>query len=268
MQQKSMSTNIWTEREFSVDELAELRIGHLRFWYKLSTDELWIAYKGYDPYTATPEDLQTIPEEINWSRWAFKKKPEKIRILPVFPNRSVVAKPEYPFSLAIGAQAKIYVRVPVWLQIEVAKRKSEPLLEIPTVILSNTWFGTFTDGELCYWLSTRARREISTDQENPHLIICPVHISNTSEDKLLVEKLRLQVKGLSLYNDSGQLWADETLVSYRGQNDVSRIEISGKIPNGATNAELIMKPREPIKKGFAARTFTSISNLSGFDIFR
>ena len=205
-----MNTHFWGEHEIPTDAPAVRQIGNIRLWFKMSFDELWLAHKSLDPETAVQDNADTETGELSWSRWAFKKVPEKIRILPIFPDRSVVAKPEHAFSLAIGAQARIFVRVPLWLQIEIAKKKSEPLLEIPTTVMSNTWFGSFTGGELCYWLSTKARREIAADTENPHLVICPVQITNSSEDELLVDKLRLQVKGLSIFNAGDQLWADET----------------------------------------------------------
>lgn len=258
----------WGTRQLEVDKLFIAQFAQIRLWYKINSEELWIAHQSLDPGMEELADLESTADDLKWSRWAFKKAPKAFQIMPIFPNRSVVAKPEHPFKVATRAQAMIYVRVPVWLRLEMAKKELETLKEIPTVVLSNTWFGTFTDGELCYWLSTKARREIAADPENPHLVICPLRIINSSEEELLVEKLRLQVRGLSIYQSDGQLWADETKISFRGHNDVSRIEIISKKPDELKEFELLSPPREDIKKGLAARTFTSITSLPGFDLFR
>lgn len=258
----------WGSHKLLENQISVTQFGQIRLWWRISSDELWFAHGTHDPLADEPVSLENEVENLKWSRWAFKKAPRAFTIMPAFPDRSVVAKPEHPFRIAVRAQAMIFVRAPVWLRVEITRKEATPILEIPTIVLSNTWFGTFTDGELCYWLATKARREITADPQNPHLVICPVRITNTSEDELQVEKLRLQVRGLSIYRADGQLWADETKISFRGHNDVSRIEIVSKKPESARKVELLAAPREPIKKGLAARTFTSISSLPGLELFR
>jgi hypothetical protein len=222
-----------------------------------------VAFVRADSDEAATEAPNALPENITWSRWALESACQEIRLVPLFPDRPVVVKPESAFRVTTGAQARIYVRVPLWVRIEPAIPESMPLVEIPTIVLSNTWFGTFTNGELCYWISSGARMQIEPDPSRPFLAICPIQIINRADEELYVEKLCLRVGKLSLFNQGGQLWADETRIIHKGGDEASRIEISGRAPREAGEAELVSPPREADKNGFAARTFTTLKDLPG-----
>ena len=173
--------------------------------------------------------------------------------------------PEYVFRIVKGAKAQIYVQVPAWLRISQAGVKDGVIAEIPTQILSKTWFGMNSiEGEHCYWISTVAQRTTEGQSYGRHVIHCPVRIINRSEDDLNVEKLALRVQRLSVFEKDGELWSDETTLTYRGSSQYSKIELSGKPPRIAAGAALITAPREATPKGFAAKTFASLKELSRF----
>lgn len=239
--------------------------GPLRVWCKSSGDELWVGFfhlEGDEKHAVSDHP----PEEIEWSRWAVGRPQQEVRIIPLFPDRPVVVKPENPFRVAKGARAKIYVRVPLWLRLELTTREALSLIEIPTVVLSNTWFGTYTEGELCYWISSGARRQIEPDPTRSYLAICPIQISNRSDGELQVEKLCLRVGGLSLFSYKGQLWSDETVVAYRGGVEPSQVEATGRPPAEAPEAELVTRPRNPVRKRLSVRTFASFRELPGLGL--
>lgn len=255
----------WGVFEIALDKLYSWKIGDLNVWCRKGTNEIQIAHKYSDSTVDNQKSIEP-PEGISWSRWALKKDKIEIQLSPQLPDRPVVVKPESSFRITIGAQAKIYIRVPLWLRINLSTKPSEKLLEIPAVVLSNTWFGTFFEGELCYWISTGARRQIEPDANRPYLAICPIFLTNSSEKDLLVEKICLRVANLSLFSDGIQLWADETKVLYKGDDEVSHIKASGIPPNEAKSAKLISSPRSPRKKGLVAKTFASIRDLPGLGI--
>ncbi len=254
---------LWGERKFEVDALYASRLGSIRIWCKMTADEFWLGHLYDSPNTVDFESVDELPDDLVWSRWALKPTFQTILFSPIFPDRSVVAKPESPFRLTPGVQTKIYVRVPIWIQIYLAGKEPILIEELPTVVLSNTWFGGFTDGELCYWISTNAFRHVEPDPDRLNSAVCPIRITNKSEDELLVEKLRLPVEGLSLYLQEGQLWANETTVSFRGQKEESQIDVVRKPPKEAENAKLAAQSRTPVKRGLRAKTFESLKNLPG-----
>lgn len=253
---------LWGQWELKQNEVIFRQIGELRLWCMRDNQELKIAYTH-----GGEEDGAEIPQEINWHRWSFKTQSPLLELKPIFPDRPVLVKPEAAFRVAEDARVKIYVRVPIWLKIILAGKTSTSLIEIPTVILSNTWFGSFTEGDLCYFISSGARREIESDPSRPFLAICPLLLIDNSPQDLDVQKICLRVANLSLFIKDHQLWADETQVTFKGETEVSQVEVSGKAPAEAKGAKLLAEPREPIKKSFSAKTFSSLKDLPGFGLF-
>ncbi len=254
----------WGECEIPLDEIQTRSIGPLKIWFTRDEYELRIACS----YTADESsDTSELPEGLEWQRWAFKQKTPKLIFRPVFPDRPVVVKPEAAFRVAEDAAVRIYVRVPIWVRVLLSGRQEVVLQDIPTVTLSNTWFGSFAAGELSYWLTSGARRTIEPDPERPYLAICPIQIVDKSPEDLDVEEICLHVGNLSLFLDQNNLWADETRVIFKGASEPSRVEVSGKAPAEAKNGQLISGPRQGHKKGFSAKTFASLKELPGLGFF-
>jgi hypothetical protein len=118
------------------------------------------------------------------------------------------------------------------------------------------------DGALGYWLSTHARRVWSAELEEPHMAVCTMTLSNRSRDPLAVEKIAVRVAHLSLFSRGNTLWCDEVGVTWAG-GDESDVEMSGAPPEEALGAELLVAPRNPVERGFSARTFARILGRSG-----
>lgn len=201
-------------------------------------------------------------EDEGWTRWAAGDL-ERVAVEPVFPDRPLVVEPEVPFWLLGGGDARIYVRVPLWLHLEGLGRARHSLLRVPSMALSDTWWGTPEEGELCYWLGTHARRAIAPELYQPHLAICPLQLVNRAEEDLHVDKIALRVAFLSLYQYGEALWADETRVLYLGEDEGSRLEMAGRAPTEAPGAGRITPPAEPMSRGFRARTFRRLRHLTG-----
>ncbi|MBN2012867.1 hypothetical protein JW960_26290 [candidate division KSB1 bacterium] len=258
----------WGDNDLLKDTIHHISLGTLSVWIKQSPQELSIASHRCDSNVVHSIKPNDVPQNITWSRWATKKAYPQLRMLPRFPDRPIVVKPESTFILMKGAQARIYVKVPLWVQFLVGVRPPVTLIELPSVILSNTWFGTFFEGEACYWISSSARIEPAWDDQKPFLAICPLQLQNNSDDDLQVEKICLRVSGLSLFKHGDQLWADETKIHYAGLHESSAIETRGVPPAEAPEAKLLSPARIPMKKGLAAKTFASLKDLSTYGMTR
>ncbi len=242
-------------------------IGNLRLWICRSKSEIKIAHSYFDPLSETEDDGNALPEPQRWQRWAFKQSGPDVEILPVFPDRPVVIQAENPFRIAEDAAVRFFVRVPLWIKIKHTGKTETTLIELPAVNLSNTWFGDFQSGQLCYWISSGARRELEADPERPYLALCPLRLIDNSPEDLIVEKICLYVANLSLYYDGSQLWSDEMQVTYRGKSEVSQIDVTGKAPPEAKNAKMITSPRIKIKSAFSAKTLATFRELPGIGLF-
>lgn len=255
----------WGDHDLVPGDDHVIRIGPLHLGIRFTGDELWLAHaedEGTEDGAPTGE-MPVDASDLDWNRWAVPDGTSTLRLSPAFPDRPIVARPEHAFHLVRGAKVRIYVRVPLWVRVELAEPEAVTLAEVPARTLSDTWFGDPMAGELMYYLPTTARREVRREHFQPHLVVCPLQMSNTSTGDLDVEKISLRVAHLSVFGREGELWADETRVRYRSAEEGSDIEISGSPPAEARDARLVTGPREPTVRGFRARTFARIRGLSG-----
>ena len=254
------------------DETVTVRVGPLRLRLRARDDELWMAHEpgigGRFPEQKAREPAaggtRSGREESEWTRWPLDRRPERVLLTPAFPDRTVVAEPEVPFRLTPGTRVRVFVRVPLWVRVATAGDGGTTLAEVPTVVLSDTWSGSVTEGELCYWLGTTARRQVTPDVFAPHLAVCPLELVNRSEDDLPVERLSLRVAHLSVFAEQGRLWSDETRVRFRGVDEGSELEVSGRRPEEAPDAVRVSAAREgPPPSGLRMLGFARLRGLAG-----
>jgi len=97
-------------------------------------------------------------------------------------------------------------------------------------VLSDTWWGTFTEGELGYWLGTKARRAVTSSIFAPHLAVCPLLLINDAEQVLPVDRFAVRVSYLTLFASDEAVWTDEVEVRYQGGLDGSEVRYTGETP--------------------------------------
>jgi hypothetical protein len=256
---------IWGEHELPRSRLLRIAFGPLRLLAQARSNELWLHNTYME--ASDPKSKSILEEDtIKWSRWAFNQTPQKILLTPALPDKATVVKPDFPFKVAPSATARVFVKVPLWVKVTAIADQQYFVTDLSSVILSNTWFGVFTQGELCYWLTTSARRSIDSSFTKSYLAVCPVQIINQSEEELDFEKICLRVSSLSLYQHEKMIWASETVVNYRGAREPSNITVGRDSPKEVPEAKLIADPREPAPRGFAARTFSSLRTLTGLGV--
>jgi hypothetical protein len=241
------------------------RIGPRDLWFVLQQGEVRLADAPAEPGT---RESPVPPEEPSaWSRWALPgshRGPVQLSLRPAFPDRSLIVQPEIPFALLPRAEARVFVRIPLSIQVEVEQPTGETLVlrTVPTVELSDTWWGGFIEGDLCYWLPTSARREVTPELLEPHLAICPLLMMNQAASDLAVEKLSFRVEHLSLFSDGPGFWADESRVRYQGDDEGSHIDMTGRAPAEASDPQLVLAPPVPAR-GIRALTFHRLRHFSG-----
>lgn len=270
----------WGAHPLSEKQPTSVEVGPLRLFLARTGSEIRIARQqrapvdraalseaALAPAYAEPEDQGG--EELDWSRYAFRSLPAAIDVLPCFPDRSVILGVDQPLTLHPGSSVRIFVTTPVWVAVVIPGKEEGDdvtVLEVPSVTLSSTWFGDFLEGELCYWTPTRARRVHDPELVADHLVTCPIQISNQSEEPLPVDKLCLRVQHISIFEDQGHLWADETRIAYRGGGDFSRIRWTGKAPKEALGGRKLQAARVPSLTGLTAWTFAHLTRLPGWEL--
>jgi len=238
-------------------DLRHIALGPLHVWIQRKYEEIWIAHGYEEELSALEKPEETVPEGIGWSRWACTAPDRPIQFTPVFPDLPIVVGSEFPLKVSTGARLRIYTRVPVWLRITL-ENPGYQLTEIPTVRLSKTWFGTPLEGELCYWLTTKARRDLSQVEKKPFVVNCPIWIINDAEEELNFEKFCFRVERLGIHRFEDELWAGETKIVHQGEELNSEITMTGKLPSGPGRGVQLSKPRNPVQKSLATRTFKKL----------
>jgi hypothetical protein len=242
--------SLWEPFPLPENTLVSRTVGPLGLWFQRKDGECWVA--------VSRDGAGTPPDE--WTRWALRRGDHSLRMSPLLPDRSVVVKPEYDIRLLKNTHVRTYTRVPIWVALDVIGESSVRLTEIPTQILSNTWFGGFTDGETCYGLATTARREMPADLIEPHQAVCIMDIRNQSETDLKVDRVCLRVERLSLFTKDGHLWADDTDITFEGEEASVQIRTDGLAPVEVADAVKLVEPRQPQKRGLAERAFFFLRN--------
>lgn len=270
----------WRPLSLAEGESAETRFGPLELRFRRTQGELWVASRRDETWASAVTKGGPSPtgeaeagrweafgnseaESLEWMRWAAAGDSVQVRLAPALADRPIVVAPETAFHLTPGATARIYVRIPLWVRVSIDSGSEATLLEVPAIVMSDTWWGDFASGELAYWLPTTARRGVTDDLFGPHLVMCPLELANDSDEVLSVEKLAIRVVHMAIFRDGPKLWGSETLVRYESHDEGSRIDLEDEPPREAPGAELMTPPRERPERGLRARTFGRFKDLAG-----
>ena len=257
--------NIW--EAFTVEESVCYfrKIGPVRLWIRKQLDEWNIGwdYVSTNTHGISEQTLDTVNDtDIGWHRKVVRKNQNTVKLVPVMPDRPVVVKPESELKIVKNAGATFFVRIPLWLKVVTRANSLETLYEIPTVVLSNTWFGEPDDGELCYSMKTFARRSLTGVEPQPHLAICPIHIKNNADVDLIFKRLCIQVNHLGIYQSGSEMWANPLSVQFRGEDKESSVKYEDSAPKTDKEVTLIGQPRKKHVRGFARKSFDTFKFLS------
>ena len=254
--------SIWKSHQFELQQSNGYRIGPLQFWIKRSENEWLIgrsydeAYRAYDVGSDTYEGQASLieeaaPEDLEFERWVAAKSEQSIRLVPVLPDRPMVARTVTPLHVPVGHKAIVYLQLPLWVRIEMGPAKKPiTLCEIPTVKNSNTWFGDPVSGELCYSLKTLAKSEAPGDRIEPHRALAMVSIVNENTEELLrFERICVRAPLLSLYQADGKFWSNDVRMTFKGGAHGDDVRYLHHKPDMAKNSRLISEAREADKQG-------------------
>lgn len=255
---------LWTRRALEAETTVRWRIGPLSLWLSRAGTEWQLALQrepdGEGRSVESAADGP--PADVKWRRWVAGDGDGTAGPLPVLPDRPLILRPESPITIPGGREAVFFVSIPVWVRVE-AGDPPETLCEEPTVVLSKSWFGTPTEGELCYALRTTARRSIEGMSPAVHRALSPIAIANDAATPLHFERLCLRTEYQRIYRGTDRLWTSLGRVSYRGGEQLSHVEFEADAPPMAGRAELLTDARRVVDRGgFIFRSFESLRGFS------
>jgi len=199
-------------------------------------------------------------DKLNFKTFTFHTQAE-LELKPVLANLSLASKLERTLYIPGGEEILLYVSSPVWVRVQTGKSRII-LAEIPTFILSDTWFGPNTcEGELCYAGHTYCSPHLKDIPSGPDRIISPMLIKNAGVTTLKLENISVPLPYLSVYSDAENFLWTEQLYVYREEDSGPEVEIAKGPPKALNEITLLTEARKTINNSTGIKQFF-ISNLS------
>lgn len=255
----------WEPVCIDIDTCYHWAIGPLDLWVRRDSHE-WSVASRRDPQEE--EDRSSagpaaFPKDLDYRRWNAGVLGNEISLKPVFPDRPVVIRPEQKITLLPKDEAVYFAGVPFWIQVTAGTDPGRVLCEEKTSVMNNTWFGSPTEGQLCYSLQTWASRDPGRLAPRPFRAVCPIRIRNNSTTALEFERLCLRVDYLNIYAGERQLWSNECRVSYVSEEKTSEVDYDKDPPKFEKTINLVGPSRNTLGSGgIIARTFHSIRSFT------
>lgn len=251
---------LWKPLTIGQNQTLDLCLGSLHLWIHRKKKEWYIAHEmeeSSEDRFSISIDSAPFEQDRPWNRWILDEQIEQILFKPQLPSRALIVRPEMPMCLMPKQSVQFFVGIPIWLAITIGNGK-EHIIEIPTMPLSNSWFGPFTEGELCYALKTTARLHQKDLKPGAHRAVFALEIRNASAEILNFERLCVRPQFLNIFQGATHLWASKGRVSYRGEENWSRIVYSSMAPEFDQVGPLLGKAREPMPRGTLLKTFDNL----------
>lgn len=241
----------WDPVSFKPGDVRYWQVGPSKLWVQRTPDE-WKTYIERDPQSPNVE-VWASPDESapndRWTRWAAVENEYDVRVLPVLPERPVIVRPESPFMFTPGSDLTFFISIPVWLKIVTGAEPKRFLCEEPTVILSNSFFGEPTTGQLGYALKTTARRNREDLRKQPHLAACPIHIRNVSPNTVAFERLCVHTRHLHVLQGADRLWTSLLDLTFKGDAGLQQFAYPENTVDAAGETTRLTPAREAAPQG-------------------
>jgi hypothetical protein len=256
-------THWFGDFEIAQGQVGVWRIGPLRLQVRHAAGEWRVCHeRGDDPWQADVS-VRISPgegcDEQAVERYIAADNSPRFTLQPLLPDRSLVTRPVSPVYVPADEVVRLYVSIPVWLRLAVGERQ-KPLTELATIRLSDTWFGPSPmNGELCYALRSRCRLALEPETLLAYRAITPLVIRNKADQALLLERVNVPVRQLSLFAEpGGQLWTSEVALERTEDGQFANLRIDADAPAEARGAEPVSGPREPLPRRTAVRAFSAL----------
>ena len=255
---------LWEPIRIEKDETLSIQLGSLNLWIHRGEKEWHVASE----HRANEMERLSVARgremtNLDWTRWVVNEQVDEVKLHPCMPDRRVIVRAEMPVRRLPNQSVQFYIGVPVWVVVSLDDRFRN-LTEVPSMVLSNSWFGPTTDGELCYAMRTTAKLRQEDLQPHPHRAVVPFEIRNLSDETLDFTRLCLHMHNLRIYQGRERMWTNQGRATYRGEDKWSRVVYARGVPPFDEARRLIGKAREPVDRSAILRTFDNWKNLADF----
>ena len=192
-----------------------------------------------------PVAVPTQLEDGECLRVGLEKDEAELTLEPRLADRAVVARPSVPLTVLSRQTVNLYLTTPLWVQVTL-KGHELPILDIPSIRMSDTWFGPSPrEGEICYASRTQARLDQDRLTTHPLRATTRLVIHNNLKTPLLIERVKLPTAFLSLYlSDEGRLWTQAVHLDRHNEDEPASIRLDTPKVIKNSGAQRIAPPRQ------------------------
>ncbi len=257
-------SNWWGKFELAEGEQRYLRCADLCLQLRPLPHQWWLAYGWQDEVSqfepVLEQDADTAETLENEQRFVFAELPAGLTIQPALADRPVVCRPVVSVSLLPFQEVTLFVCLPLWIKLGTDK-EDEILLDIPTVRVSDSWFGPNTrEGVISYASQVSEQLDVKPIANNKARAAIEVRIQNQSDQMLTLDKISVPAPNLSLYADKdGQFWTPRiTLVRRDDEDAILSVDevISGSLPEETLS--LVCEAREDIGRSKITKAISAL----------
>jgi hypothetical protein len=261
---------LWREYPFPVGTEGGWRIGPLTLRVHRLADEIRVVHELGDDPLAEDQEISCPAEPAEegiWEnpvRYVSRNLGDTLTLRPRTADRNVVTRPEFPLNVLPGQTIGLFVSTPCWVEV-LAGGGKQLLADLPTLQLSDTWFGASTkEGTLCYAARTAARLQLARIPFRPHRVVTKVTLKNSSDENLLVERMNLPVIHLGLFADGeGALWTETVHLERKQEGQPTDLTIGKGPPRDAGKVRRVSPERESYQKNLLTRGFATLLPIRG-----
>ncbi len=233
-----MTTQVWWgEYPFELNQSRRWHLAGLDIQLKRNAQEWHIETYRYPNQHEDTHDWsmcdtsEPLPEPSVLQRYIFNQTGDKIKLSPALADRSVVIKPIDPLFIPANQAVTLFVSTPVWMKILTTHAADKPLIDIPIIRPTDTWFGSSPiRGEICYATKVFGRIELAQLPIRAFRAVTPVYIENHSSQTMPIERINIPTALLSLYSATdGRLWTPTLAVELTNNGRAPKLRIDTRL---------------------------------------
>ena len=257
-------TNWWGEFQLNEGQQRLLRCADLCLQIDALPYQWWLGYEWQDEvnqFEPVMEQSESEPvTKDNEQRFVFASLPSGFSIQPALADRPVVCRPVVSVSLLPFQEVTLFVCLPLWIKLS-TERDGQILLDIPTVRVCDSWFGSNTrEGVISYASQVTEQLDVKPITNNKARAAIEVRIQNQSDQMLTLDKISVPAPNLSLFaDDKGQFWTPRITLVRRDHEDAI-LSIDEVVSGGVDESELtlVCAAREDIGRSKITKAISAL----------
>ncbi len=242
-----MTTQVWwREYHFAIEQTRRWNFAGLELQLKRNAQEWHIEtyrhpHQHEDAHDWSISDTNLLlPESSVLQRYIFNQTGDNIKLSPALADRSVVIKPINPLFIPANQAVTLFVSTPVWMRVSTTQATDKPLIDIPIIRPTDTWFGSSPiRGEICYATKVFGRIDLAQLPIRAFRAVTPVYIENHGSQTMPIERINIPTALLPLYSATdGRLWTPTLAIELTNNGRAPKLRIDNRLHSQAGVATL------------------------------